>query len=89
MSFAYCTALELTRMIAKRDISPVELTQDVLRRQQALEPEINAFVTPTPDIALTAAKQAEKAVMAGDDLGLRTGAVGPTIQYHQGRSRHP
>ncbi len=73
MSFAYRSALELTRMIKEREISPLELTEDVLRRQEALEPEINAFVTRTPEIALAAAKQAEKAVMAGAELGLLHG----------------
>ncbi|PPR23350.1 MAG: hypothetical protein CFH39_00689, partial [Alphaproteobacteria bacterium MarineAlpha10_Bin2] len=70
MGFAYQTALELTRLIAARNISPVELVEDVLQRQEALEPDINAFVTRTPEIALAAAKEAEKAVMAGDELGL-------------------
>ncbi|MDP6588186.1 MAG: amidase family protein [Alphaproteobacteria bacterium] len=73
MSFAYQSAFELTRMIVEREISPLELTEDVLRRQVALEPAINAFVTRTPEIALAAAKQAEKAVMAGDQLGLLHG----------------
>lgn len=73
MSFAYQTAHELTRMIAAREISPVELTEDVLQRQEALETDINAFVTLTPEIARAAAKQAEKAVMAGDRLGLLHG----------------
>ena len=73
MGFAYQTALELTRLIAARNISPVELVEDVLQRQEALEPDINAFVTRTPEIALAAAKEAEKAVMAGDELGLLHG----------------
>ena len=73
MSFAYRTAFDLKNMIASREISPVELTEDVLRRQEALEPVLNCFVTRTPEIALEAAKQAEKAVMAGDELGLLHG----------------
>lgn len=73
MSFAYHSALELTRLIGARDLSPVELVEDVLQRQEALEPEINAFVTQTPEIALAAAHEAEKAVMAGNDLGLLHG----------------
>jgi Asp-tRNA(Asn)/Glu-tRNA(Gln) amidotransferase A subunit family amidase len=73
MSFAYHTALDLTRRIAAKEISPVELVEDVIERQTALEPEINAFVTCTPDIARAAAKQAEESVMAGDALGLLHG----------------
>ena len=70
MDFAYHTALDLTRLIATKKISPVELVEDVIERQTALELEINAFVTCTPDIALAAAKLAEQAVMAGGALGL-------------------
>ena len=73
MGFAYHTALDLTRLIASKQISPVELIEDVIERQTALEPEINAFVTCTPDIARAEAKQAEQAVMAGDRLGLLHG----------------
>jgi Asp-tRNA(Asn)/Glu-tRNA(Gln) amidotransferase A subunit family amidase len=73
MSFAYHTALDLTRMIAAKEISPVELTEDTLRRQEALEPALNCFVTLTPEVALEAAKKAEQAVMQGGDLGLLHG----------------
>ncbi len=66
MSFAYMTALELKGLLAAGTISPVELTEDTLRRQEALEPEINAFVTRTPEVALQAARAAEKAIAAGE-----------------------
>jgi Asp-tRNA(Asn)/Glu-tRNA(Gln) amidotransferase A subunit family amidase len=69
MSFAFKTALELKAMIASKEISPVELTEDVLRRQEAMEPALNCFVTRTPEIALSSAREAERAVMAGDELG--------------------
>ncbi len=73
MSFAYHTALDLTRMIAAKEISPVELIEDTLARQEALEPVLNCFVTRTPEIALEAAHKAEQAVMAGQELGLLHG----------------
>ncbi len=73
MSFAFKTAFELKELIANREISPVELVADVLRRQQELEPVLNCFVTCTPEIALDAARQAEKSVMAGEELGLLHG----------------
>ena len=38
MGFAYQTALDLTPLIAARNISPVKLVEDVLQRQEALEP---------------------------------------------------
>ena len=66
MSFAYMTAAELKGLLAARSISPVELTEDMLSRQEALEPQINAFVTRTPEVALAAAREAERAIAAGE-----------------------
>ncbi len=66
MSFAYMTATELKGLLAARDISPVELVEDTLSRQEALEPQINAFVTRTPEVALEAAREAERAIAAGE-----------------------
>ena len=66
MSFAYMTAVELKGLLAARSISPVELVEDTLRRQEALEPQINAFVTRTPEVALAAARAQEKAIAAGE-----------------------
>ena len=62
MSFAYMTALELKGLLAERSISPVELVEDTLSRQDALEPQINAFVNRTPEQALAAAREAERAI---------------------------
>ena len=66
MSFAYMTASELKGLLAARDISPVELVEDTLSRQEALEPKINAFVTRTPEVALEAARAQERAIAAGE-----------------------
>ena len=66
MSFAYMTALELKRLLAAGSISPVELVEDTLARQEALEPQINAFVTRTPEVALAAARDQERALAAGE-----------------------
>ena len=66
MSFAYMTATELKGLLAARDISPAELVEDTLSRQEALEPQINAFVTRTPEVALEAARAQERAIAAGE-----------------------
>ena len=66
MSLAYKTAIELKGLLAAREISPVELAEDTLARQEALEPKINAFVTRTPEVALEAAREAERAIAAGE-----------------------
>ncbi len=66
---AFTPAWKLREMIERREISPVELTEFALRRVQALNPRLNAFLTVTPDLAMHAAKEAEKAVMHGGRLG--------------------
>src|SRR5262249_41248106 len=62
-------ALTLARQIRTKDVSPVELVDAVLRRIDALQPTVNAFITVTADEAREAARKAEAAVMAGGDLG--------------------
>jgi Asp-tRNA(Asn)/Glu-tRNA(Gln) amidotransferase A subunit family amidase len=69
VSFAYATAHELAKLITSKEISPVELIDDTLARQEALEPTINAFAATTPDMARDAAKACEKAVLAGEAVG--------------------
>ena len=68
-SFAFTSALDLLSAIKTKAVSPVEVMQDCIQRMQALEPTLNCFVTTTPEMALRAARQAERAVMAGEALG--------------------
>jgi aspartyl-tRNA(Asn)/glutamyl-tRNA(Gln) amidotransferase subunit A len=65
----YTPATELARLIRTKALSPVELTRAVLERIDALNPIVNAFCTPTPDVAEAAARDAEQAVTRGDRLG--------------------
>ncbi len=64
----YCDATELAGLIRAREISPVEIVQAHLDRIEAINPKVNAIVTLAHD-ALQAARAAEAAVLAGDDLG--------------------
>lgn len=59
------TLADAAGKIARRELSPVELVESVLARIQAADPKLNAFVTVTADIARAAAKEAERAVVAG------------------------
>jgi aspartyl-tRNA(Asn)/glutamyl-tRNA(Gln) amidotransferase subunit A len=59
------TIAEAGRLIAAKKLSPVELTKALLARIKAIDPKINAFLTITDKAALTAARAAERAVMAG------------------------
>jgi aspartyl-tRNA(Asn)/glutamyl-tRNA(Gln) amidotransferase subunit A len=62
-------ALALARQIRQKEVSPVEVVDAVLRRIEALQPTVNAFITVTADAAREAARRAEAAVLAGEPLG--------------------
>lgn len=64
----YQDATKLAELIRTKEVSPVEVMQAHLDRIDAANPTINAIVAIAGD-ALKAAKQAEAAVMAGNDLG--------------------
>jgi len=67
--FAYQTALDLSRAIAARQVSPVELMQACLARIEQIDPKLNCFASYTPELALEAARRAEQALMSGQPLG--------------------
>ena len=63
------TIAEAGRLIARKELSPLELTKTLLARIEALEPHLNAFITLTADAALADAKRAETDIAAGRALG--------------------
>ena len=65
----YTPATTLAAMIRAKKLSPVELTRAVLARIDKVNPVLNAYCTPTPELALADAKRAEDAVMKGGPLG--------------------
>jgi len=64
----FSDATKLAELIRTREVSPVEVVQAHLDRIAAVNPKINAIVT-LADGALKAAKAAEAAVLAGDEIG--------------------
>jgi len=67
--FDFKTALELSRAVGARQVSPVELMQACLARVERLDPRLNCFATYAPELAMAAARRAEQVVMAGHHLG--------------------
>ncbi len=61
----FLTVAEAARLIEKRQLSPVELVQTLLRRIETLDSQIHAFITLTADLALKQARQAETEIGAG------------------------
>ncbi|MDR5171861.1 Asp-tRNA(Asn)/Glu-tRNA(Gln) amidotransferase subunit GatA [Methylobacillus flagellatus] len=56
----------LAGMLASREISSVELTQEYLNRIARLNPEINAYITVNPELSLAQAKAADQRIAHGD-----------------------
>lgn len=71
--YAYSSALHLREAILSKAVSPVEVMKECLTRLEAVEPLLNCFVTRTPDLAMDAARSAERALMAGEPVGLLHG----------------
>ncbi|MGE3268416.1 MAG: amidase [Chloroflexota bacterium] len=69
LSLAFTPATELRRLIQQRELSPSELVESTLRRIERVNPVINAYCTVAADQARAAARDADAAVIRGDDLG--------------------
>ena len=69
MALHELTIAQAADLIRSRKLSPVELTDALLKRTQALEPQLNAYISLTADIAVWAAKRAEEEIAKGDYKG--------------------
>ena len=67
------SAVELRRLIGRKKVSPLELLDSCLKRIRATDGAINAMVAMDEKASRKAARDAENAVMRGDDLGLLHG----------------
>lgn len=64
----YSDATRLAELIRTRQISPVEIVKAHLDRIEAVNPQVNAIVT-IAQRAMDSAKEAESAVLRGEELG--------------------
>ncbi|WP_454917919.1 amidase [Xanthobacter sediminis] len=69
----FLSAHALRALVAKREVSPVELTRRALDRAGQTQDTLNAFCAILEEEAMAAARIAEDAVMAGAPLGLLHG----------------
>lgn len=65
----WLTLSELAQRIQSRALSPVELTEALLARMEALDSSLHAFKLVTRERALAQAQAAELALRAGQDVG--------------------
>lgn len=68
MSLVELSAVELRRQIGEKQLSPVELLQACIAHIEKYNPAVNAICATDFERALSAARQAEAAVMRGDAL---------------------
>jgi len=55
--------VEISKLLRKRELSPVELTKQCLERIEKLNSTLNAFITVTSQSALEQARTAEKEML--------------------------
>jgi aspartyl-tRNA(Asn)/glutamyl-tRNA(Gln) amidotransferase subunit A len=57
---AFASIQQIATLFRKRKLSPLELTKLILARIERLNPQLNAYLTVTTDLALAQAKKAER-----------------------------
>ena len=68
MSLVELSAVELSRRIGNKQLSPVELMQACIDQIEKYNPAVNAVCATDYERALATAREAEAAVMRGDAL---------------------
>lgn len=70
MTMQQLTLSQIAAGLASKDFSAVELTQHLLARIHALDPQLNSFITVTEELALAQAKAADERRAAGESGAL-------------------
>lgn len=65
----FLSVSELSHLIQKKEISPVEVAEAHLSRIESLEPTLNSFITLLPEQAREDAREAEKEILRGKYRG--------------------
>ena len=58
----FLSIADASEKIALKKLSPIELTEALLRRAEELDPKLNAYLLKDADKAIAAAQAAEKAI---------------------------
>ncbi len=66
---SYVSAKEIRDRIIGKGLSATEVMSETLSRMEELEPTLNAFVTPMPERAMEAAREADRLLAEGGELG--------------------
>ncbi|MFX0080722.1 MAG: amidase [Candidatus Hodarchaeota archaeon] len=69
----YMSACEMADKIKNQELTSEEITEIIIERIEKINPIINAYCTPTFDLARETAKRADEAIKKGEKLGLLHG----------------
>ncbi|MFX1568403.1 MAG: amidase [Promethearchaeota archaeon] len=67
------SAYDMKDAIIRQELTSQEITDIIIERIEKINPIINAYCTPTFDLAREMAKKADKAVISGEKLGILHG----------------
>src|SRR5437016_1805546 len=70
---AFLSATRLVELYRRKELSPVEVTAETLRRLERYEAAVNAFVLYDPDTATAMARASEARWQRGEPQGLLDG----------------
>ena len=68
-SLNYKSAFELVGLIKSKELSPVELMEESIRRIEAVNPALNAFVVLRAEEAMAEARALAKSLASGGEAG--------------------
>ena len=68
-SIHYQSAVELAGLMRKKELSPIELMEETLRRIEAVNPALNAFVSLRADEAMDEARALAEDLVSGKEPG--------------------
>src|SRR5258707_12032200 len=66
---AWMGLTEVSRLIQKREVSPLDLTEACLARIERIDPQLKAFITVTAESARQEARRAEAEITRGSWRG--------------------
>ena len=69
----FIPAYEIREVIKRGEMSSQEITEIIIERIEKINPKLNAYCTPTFELARGAAKEADEAIKKGGNLGMLHG----------------